>query len=140
MSLSSRGLGYEYYVAWQPSNKNPRVSYLFEYKQKPGEQLNRKELVLLLIELSAEIQQYKGNLKMNVESWCTVELSSKQDWTRSNRKHNPNAFASTVFKGQATKQEESRLDFNSAAKPEKLAERRHFSQQCKCNNIIKVLC
>ena len=68
---------------------------------------------------------------MNVESWCTVELSSNQDWTRANRKHNPNAFASTVFKGHSIKREESRLDFGAAAKPEKLAERRHFPQQCK---------
>jgi len=68
---------------------------------------------------------------MNVESWCTVELNSKEDWLRANRKHNPNAFASSVFtEGDSNQHHSSRLDFNSC-KPEKHRERRHFPDKDK---------
>ena len=52
-------------------------------------------------------------ITMNVESWCTVELNSKQDWLRANRKHNPSAFTSAVFKGDSNQHHASRLDFKS---------------------------
>ena len=66
---------------------------------------------------------------MNIESWCTVELNSKQDWLRANRKHNTNAFASSVFKGDSNQHQASRLDFKSS--PEKHRERRHFPDKGK---------
>ncbi|CAH3027374.1 unnamed protein product [Porites evermanni] len=66
---------------------------------------------------------------MNIESWCTVELNSKQDWLRANRKHNPNAFTSSVFKGDSNQHHVSRLDFNST--PVKHRERRHFPDKDK---------
>ncbi|XP_074616036.1 protein SPATA45 homolog [Acropora palmata] len=62
---------------------------------------------------------------MNVESWCTVELNSKQDWLRANRKHNPSAFASSAFKGDSNQHHVSRLVFGSCV-PEKHKEKRHF--------------
>ena len=33
----------------------------------------------------------------NVESWCTVELTSDQSYNRKQRKHHPDQFKSTVF-------------------------------------------
>lgn len=69
---------------------------------------------------------------MNVESWCTVELNSKQDWLRANRKHNPNVFASSVFKGDSNQHHASRLDFDSCV-PEKHKERRHFPDKGTSN-------
>ena len=69
-------------------------------------------------------------ITMNVESWCTVELNSKQDWLRANRKHNQNAFASSVFKGDSNQHHASRLDFNSSV-PDKHKERRHFPDKGK---------
>ena len=69
---------------------------------------------------------------MNVESWCQVEGSSNQQWTRSTRKHYEHALKSTVFQQQVS-QEEGRVDWSMAEKPgqEKLAKKKHFSQKCK---------
>ena len=75
---------------------------------------------------------------MNIESWCTVELNSKQDWLRANRKHNTNAFASSVFKGDSNQHQASRLDFKSS--PEKHRERRHFPDKGKKNPQIFLTC
>lgn len=33
----------------------------------------------------------------NVESWCTVELTADQSYTRKQRKHHPEQFKSSVF-------------------------------------------
>nr|A7RHB3.2 RecName: Full=Protein SPATA45 homolog [Nematostella vectensis] len=65
---------------------------------------------------------------MNIESWCTVELNSKQDWTRADRKHDPNGFNSSVFKGASNQHQESSLDF-ATAEPEFHRERRHFPEK-----------
>jgi len=67
---------------------------------------------------------------MNIESWCTVELSSNQSWTRKNMRHYPDAFKSTVFSPDATQpveeeKEKVKLDLD------KLAKRKHFPQKCK---------
>ena len=77
---------------------------------------------------SQELRKGKEEV-MNIESWCTVELNSKQDWLRANRKHNTNAFASSVFKGDSNQHQASRLDFKSS--PEKHRERRHFPDKGK---------
>ncbi|KXJ18442.1 Protein SPATA45-like [Exaiptasia diaphana] len=65
---------------------------------------------------------------MNIESWCTVELNAKQDWTRANRKHNPDGFASSVFKGDSNQHHDSRLDFATAV-PQQRKEKRHFPEK-----------
>ena len=69
---------------------------------------------------------------MDVESWCAVERSSNQNWTRSNRKHNKDALKSTVF-SQEISSAEDRVNWSSADKPdnEKLAKRKHFPQKSK---------
>jgi len=67
---------------------------------------------------------------MNVESWCAVEQSSNQSWTRKTMRHYPDAFKSTVFSQDATQpveeeKEKVKLDLD------KLAKRKHFPQKCE---------
>lgn len=64
---------------------------------------------------------------MNVESWCTVERIASQGWTRAERKHNPNAFNSSVFKPDEKKQSDRLLDLRSEDVAHK--EKRHFSDK-----------
>ena len=69
---------------------------------------------------------------MNVESWCQVEGSSNQKWTRSTRRHYEQALRSSVLQEEAAP-EEGRVDWATGEKPqpEKLARKKHFQQKCK---------
>lgn len=67
-------------------------------------------------------------MRMNTESWCTVECRSSENWTRSNRKHYKKAFDSKVFKEGAA-DSEGRLQFPQ--KKEVHQERKHFPEKCK---------
>ena len=70
-----------------------------------------------------------ASCEMNIESWCTVERSSKQDSLRTNRKHYAHAFSSSVFnKRDSNQHHESRLNFKP---PENHRERRHFPEKCE---------
>lgn len=63
----------------------------------------------------------------NVESWCTVELTSDQSHNRKQRKHHPDQFKSTVFQSGAQNgagQSERLTSFN-VSQP-KLAQKKHF--------------
>ncbi len=73
----------------------------------------------------------KRDKNMNTESWCQVESSSKEKWTRTERRHDENAFKSTVFDARS----ESKPEGRSTSKPketelDKLARRKHFKQKC----------
>ncbi len=66
---------------------------------------------------------------MNIESWCQVESSSKERWTRTQRRHDENALKSPVFDARSesipegtSKPKETELD--------KLARRKNFKQKC----------
>ena len=72
---------------------------------------------------------------MNTESWCQVEGSSNQQWTRATRKHYEHALKSSVFEEKSNKLE-GRMGWAKESKPGKpelheLAKRRHFEQKCK---------
>jgi hypothetical protein len=72
---------------------------------------------------------------MNTESWCQVEGSSNQQWTRATRRHYEDALKSSVFEKTA-KTSEGRMGWAKETKPDKLelhelAKRRHFQQKCK---------
>lgn len=59
------------------------------------------------------------------ESWCTVELSSKQDWCRTERKHHSDQFKSSVLNPKNNQPEsEARCTFQVNDKTHR--ERRHF--------------
>ena len=62
---------------------------------------------------------------MDTESWCTVELHSNQDWTKAERKHVSNAFASHVLNHVTKNENKPRLDKFNVPDP-KHKERRHF--------------
>ncbi len=67
---------------------------------------------------------------MNVESWCLVEATSKQDWKRAQRKHFPNALDSTVF----DKQISNRFEERSAKIKmviEEVPQKKHFADKRK---------
>ena len=73
---------------------------------------------------------------MNIESWCQVEGSSNQQWTRATRRHYEHALKSSVFKENMAKTSEGRMAWAKETKPDKLelhelAKRRHFQQKCK---------
>ena len=71
------------------------------------------------------------DINMQRESWCTVEMNSRQDWCRAERKHDRNAFRSSVFsESQSQPESESRCTFQVNDKTHK--ERRHFpNKSCK---------
>ena len=71
---------------------------------------------------------------MNTESWCQVEGSSNQQWTRSTRRHNPQAFQSKVFGRDGPDSSEGRVDWDMGNRParQKLAQRKHFPEKCEC--------
>ena len=70
---------------------------------------------------------------MNIESWCQVEGSSNQQWTRTTRKHYDHALKSTVFQGEEGCRAGGRLDWATSSKPDqdKLAKKKYFPQKCK---------
>ena len=73
---------------------------------------------------------------MNTESWCQVEGSSNQQWTRATRRHYEHALKSSVFEENTAKTSEGRMAWAKETKPDKLelhelAKRRHFKQKCK---------
>ncbi|XP_063694198.1 protein SPATA45 homolog [Bolinopsis microptera] len=63
----------------------------------------------------------------NVESWCTVELTSDQSHNRKQRKHHPEQFNSTVFQAgaQTSTGQSGRLTSFNTSQP-KLAQKKHF--------------
>lgn len=68
---------------------------------------------------------------MNQDSWCTVERSSSQDWTRAERKHHKNTFESKVLKPDSNADSSTnRLHYFQVDGPNH-KERRHFSSKCK---------
>ena len=73
---------------------------------------------------------------MNVESWCQVEGSSNQKWTRSTRRHYEKALQSSVLQQEEPAKDEGRVDWSMAEKPqqEKLAKKKHFQQKRKLHN------
>ena len=72
---------------------------------------------------------------MNIESWCQVEGSSNQQWTRATRRHSDGAFKSSVFDQERAGSSEGRLDWSTAKTPSqsKHAEKKHFQQSCECS-------
>ena len=68
---------------------------------------------------------------MNVESWCTVELTSDQNWMRKTMRHYPDAFKSTVFNPDTTGQQTEEPKEKIKLDLDKLAKRKHFPQKCK---------
>lgn len=82
--------------------------------------------------------------KMNIESWCRVEGNSDEKWTRAERKHEENAFKSSVFDTRSSSSSEERMEWCTTTKPkemelDKLAKRRHFKQKCEHRTLYKVL-
>lgn len=71
---------------------------------------------------------------MNVESWCAVECTSSQNWTRPDRKHYDKAFKSRVFSEEQI-QDEGRVQFQHKIEAHK--ERRHFPEKRKLDVILK---
>ncbi|XP_033633239.1 protein SPATA45 homolog [Asterias rubens] len=63
-------------------------------------------------------------VNMQRESWCTVEMNSRQDWCRAERKHNKDAFKSSAFSEDQTPDSESRCTFKVNDKTHR--ERRHY--------------
>ena len=62
------------------------------------------------------------------ESWCAVEQSQYQDFSRAERKHSKDAFKSTVFNNVGSQPEsEQRCTFEVNDKTHK--ERRHFDDR-----------
>ena len=76
---------------------------------------------------------------MNIESWCQVEGSSNQKWTRATRRHYEQSLQSSVFQEEVGSGE-GRVDWSTAEKPqqEKLARKKHFQQKCKPNHTLSV--
>lgn len=71
---------------------------------------------------------------MNTESWCTVEKTSSQDWTRAQRTHYNHAFESSVFSElQRQGHNLARVDFQTDISNIPHKEKRHFSQDSSCN-------
>ena len=72
---------------------------------------------------------------MNIESWCSVELTPDMQWTRKERKHNKEAFKSTVFdsheEGHHTVERCKGTLKPTADKLDNYKKRRHFSQKCE---------
>ena len=73
---------------------------------------------------------------MNTESWCQVEGSCNQQWTRATRRHYEHALKSSVFEENTAKTSEGRMAWAKETRPDKLelnelAKRRHFKQKCK---------
>lgn len=68
---------------------------------------------------------------MNQDSWCTVERSASQDWTRAERKHNKNAFESKVFKSDSNSDASTNRLQDFQAEGPSHRERRHFPAKCK---------
>ena len=77
---------------------------------------------------------------MDVESWCAVECTANQNYTRATRKHYNQAFKSSVFSKELPNTE-GRVDWSMADKPDnsKLSKRKHFPQKSKeepmCNRF-----
>lgn len=71
--------------------------------------------------------------RMNTESWCQVEGSSNQQWTRATRRHDPQAFHSKVFGRDGPDSSEGRVDWEMGKRParQKLAQRKHFPEKCE---------
>ena len=79
---------------------------------------------------------------MNIESWCQVEGSSNQQWTRATRRHYEHALKSSVFEENTARPSEGRMAWAKETKPDKLelhelAKRRHFNKNVsrKTNSI-----
>lgn len=68
---------------------------------------------------------------MNVESWCTVELTSDQNWLRKTMRHYPDAFKSTVFSQDAAGPQTEEPKEKVKPDLDKLAKRKHFPQKCE---------
>ena len=68
---------------------------------------------------------------MDKESWCTVEMTASQDWTRAERKHNKHAFDSKVFKSDLAGNKSERLTEFKPVDNTTHKERRHFTDKCK---------
>lgn len=75
--------------------------------------------------------------EMNTESWCKIERSPKQEWTRAERRHNNDILRSSVFKDTSGNSYTSKLQLNdSTTRPmrqdiDTLTKRRHYQQKCK---------
>ena len=80
---------------------------------------------------------------MNQDSWCTVERTASQDWTRAERKHSKHAFDSKVFES-ITELSTNRVK-TFQADDRNHSERRHFYNKCKelifiriCNVYLRI--
>eukprot|EP00794_Sanderia_malayensis_P007834 gene7834-8684_t len=73
---------------------------------------------------------------MNVESWCTVERSSSQDWKRAERGHFDGAFRSSVLKPTKACQEDRFSAGQGQLQDSKHREKRHFKD--KYDHVFKI--
>lgn len=84
---------------------------------------------------------------MNSESWCIVERSSKEHWTRSERRHSDSILKSTVFEDKDKNLFCENCASSSTNCSNAIKRKKHFPQKCKLyilysynNYIIYIYC